>query len=344
MSDRTVRTYLRELEKYVEVQQGGDGVEASYYFTAALLSDLPSELTSGLLPGCFRSENPAAPQEPAQHQQFADENFRAEKPKLGSSGSSCSCNDQSERTVQEHREPAVAVTGPSPYEKAQTEAIANAVGACGFKPAPNLIAKLEDKRRFYGVTGFVVASAINRAMKRVERKPSSRPQGLGWVLVVVENELAQQGQKRTPAPPAPATQNLPWLHPVAEVHQVDSAAVATTRVTEPERREETQPKQSPLLGSPPITGTPEHLHQPTPAAIAATVRVPALSIEDRRLLAEARKIYPFASRENLLEAVAEMRAARPRAVEELAVVNPRPPQREVGPLREVGAPTRGIRR
>src|SRR5690349_1168252 len=147
VSDRTVRTYLRELETYVEVQQGGDGGAASYYFTAALLSDLPSDLTSGLLPGCFRAEHPVATQEPALHEQFAGENFRAEQPQLGSSGSCSSCSDQSESTVQEHGEPAVAKTEPSLHEKAQAEATANAVRACGFEPTLDLIAKLEHKRR-----------------------------------------------------------------------------------------------------------------------------------------------------------------------------------------------------
>jgi hypothetical protein len=47
VSDRMVRVYLHELKSLVEVDQGGDGHPASYFFTAAL----PSELTSGLLPG-----------------------------------------------------------------------------------------------------------------------------------------------------------------------------------------------------------------------------------------------------------------------------------------------------
>src|SRR5436190_23294198 len=75
VSDRMVRTYLRELNKFVEVQQGGDGHPASYFFTAVL----PSELTSGLLPGCFRAEITVPPHGPAQQQPVAGENLRAEK-------------------------------------------------------------------------------------------------------------------------------------------------------------------------------------------------------------------------------------------------------------------------
>lgn len=57
---------------------------------------------------------------------------------------------------------------------------------------------------------------------------------------------------------------------------------------------------------------------PTPA-VEAPPRVPELSLDDRRLLAEARKKFRFASRENLLEAVAEMRAAKLRDPEGAAV-------------------------
>jgi hypothetical protein len=39
---------------------------------------------------------------------------------------------QSERTVHEHQEPTAAPIAPSPCEKAQTEAITNAVRASGF--------------------------------------------------------------------------------------------------------------------------------------------------------------------------------------------------------------------
>ena len=179
-------------------------------------------------------------------------------------------NHQSESTVHEHREPAVAETEPSPFEKAQTEAIADAVRWCGFEPTPDLTAKLDRKRRHYGVTGFVVASAIARAFKLVQGT-SSHPQGPGWILAVVENALAASKRpagverrdaagempatyrpKWTPAPGTPAIQNQtgPITEPVAVVDQADVAGVAINRAAEPERGEEAQHGQ-PAPTSPP---------------------------------------------------------------------------------------------
>jgi hypothetical protein len=232
-------------------------------------------------------------------------------------------NLQSESAVQEHPEPAIAVTEPSPFEKAQIEAIANAVRACGFEPTPELIAKLERKRRHYGATGFRIAAAIARAFKLVEGT-SNTPQKLPWFTTVVENALRhtegtakQHGAagevpaihrvQRTPAPPVPPTLNLrgPMPELVADVDQVDDAAVA--HIEEPAYD---RPADDPVVGS------------------QRDAR--ELSVEDRRLLAEARRIFPFAPRENLLEAVAEMRAAKLHTVEKsAAAVDPRPPQREL---------------
>jgi hypothetical protein len=50
------------------------------------------------------------------------------------------------------------------------------------------MAKLERKRRHYGVTGFVVASAIARAFKLVEGT-SNAPKTPSWFAAVVENAL-----------------------------------------------------------------------------------------------------------------------------------------------------------
>jgi hypothetical protein len=126
------------------------------------------------------------------------------------------------------------------------------VWACGFEPTPDLIAKLERKRRYYDVTGFVVASAIARAFKRVQGT-STEPdrQKLGWILAVVENALKpsqRDGTKRSaagvtstayrakwmPAPHATAIQNSPKPIPglIAAVDQTGTsseAAMATTQ-------------------------------------------------------------------------------------------------------------------
>jgi hypothetical protein len=104
--------------------------------------------------------------------------------------------NQSECTVQEHQEPAGAATDPSPFEKAQTDAIAHAVRACGFEPTPDLMAKLDHKRRNYTVTGFVVASAINRAFKLVEGT-SNYPRKPAWFTTVVENALKAKSPRST---------------------------------------------------------------------------------------------------------------------------------------------------
>jgi len=232
VSDRTVRAYLAELNKYVEVEQGGDGHNASYYFTPALIAALPSELTSGLLPGCFRAEKDMASQQPAPHQPVAAENFRAETAQSRSSCSSESSN-QSECTVQEHREPTIAETEPSPNEKAQTDAIADAVRACGFEPTPDLVGKLERKRRFFGATGFRVAAAISRALKLVEGT-SNEPnrQRPGWITVVVENALKADNlppQRDTARPVEPCGGNahtVTWETPAAHVAPVGDTHAA----------------------------------------------------------------------------------------------------------------------
>ena len=103
--------------------------------------------------------------------------------------SNCSSNsNQSECTDQEREDPVVTLIEPA-YEKAQTEAIATAVRACGFEPNPQLLGRLERKGRFYGVTGFRIAAAINRAYKRVEGT-SNQPKTFAWFSTVAENDLS----------------------------------------------------------------------------------------------------------------------------------------------------------
>ncbi|MBZ5678230.1 MAG: helix-turn-helix domain-containing protein [Acidobacteriia bacterium] len=207
VSDRQVRTYLAELKAagWISVRQGGDGHPASYHLAPTAIS----VLTSGLLPGCFRAENPIEPRELASHQSVRDENFRAE---TRQSMSNCSpSSDQSGCTHQEVEDPVVTLIEPFPYVKAQTEAIATAVRACGFEPNPQLLGRLERKGQFYRVTGFRVAAAINRAYKRVEGT-SNRPKTFAWFSTVVENDLSAaaspSGSYRTATPSAPRIPEL----------------------------------------------------------------------------------------------------------------------------------------
>jgi hypothetical protein len=202
VSDRQVRTYVAALKAagLVSVRQGGDGHPASYH----LAPTATSALTSGLLPGYFRAENRIELRELAPDQLVRDEVFRAEARQSISNCSSSS--DQSEYTDQEHHDPVVTLIEPPPYEKAQTEAIATAVRACGFEPNPQRLGRLERKGRFYGVTGFRVAAAINRAYKRVEGT-SNRPKTFAWFSTVAENDLSAaarpSGRYQTAPPSVP---------------------------------------------------------------------------------------------------------------------------------------------
>jgi hypothetical protein len=147
--------------------------------------------------------------------------------------------NQSECTVQEHQEPAGAATDPSPYEKAQTDAIAHTVRACGFEPTPDLMAKFDRKRDHYGVTGFVMASKINTAFKLVEGT-SNHPRTLAWFTTVVENALKQHTVGRAvpirtgePEQAHHHASQTPIPDHVAEVGQASSAAVENSRAAEP---------------------------------------------------------------------------------------------------------------
>lgn len=101
------------------------------------------------------------------------------------------------------RKPNRAVTDH--YIQAQTESIRTAVRAIGMEPTPRLMTILDRKRAFYGATGFQVASAIDQAFRRVQSSPSVRPQGPGWIVAVVENEL----KKRKPAASRPVGDVVP---------------------------------------------------------------------------------------------------------------------------------------
>lgn len=78
---------------------------------------------------------------------------------------------------------------PAAFEETQTQAIEAHVRVSGLEPTAGLLRKLARKARFYGVNGFRIAATIERAWRKVEGT-SNIPQGVGWVLAVVENELA----------------------------------------------------------------------------------------------------------------------------------------------------------
>lgn len=85
--------------------------------------------------------------------------------------------------------------GPKMQSAAQlseVEGIRNAVKHCGFDLSPELLAHLMRKASFYGVNGYVVAAGINRALAKVRRTPSAKPESDRWVLKVVENYLADK--------------------------------------------------------------------------------------------------------------------------------------------------------
>ena len=75
-------------------------------------------------------------------------------------------------------------------ESAEQKALKTHVAGCGIKPTEDLIKELDRKARFYGVTGFRIAAAIDRAWRKVEGT-SNVPRGPGWILAVVENELKE---------------------------------------------------------------------------------------------------------------------------------------------------------
>lgn len=93
------------------------------------------------------------------------------------------------KTEEKKNQSKSAETDSLSFEKAQTQAIETNVRGCGLEPTPDLIATLHRKAQFYRVNGFVIAAAIDRAWRKVQGK-STAPQGPGWIIAVVENELA----------------------------------------------------------------------------------------------------------------------------------------------------------
>ena len=83
------------------------------------------------------------------------------------------------------------LAGAHPFPQAEANAIEGHVRACGLEPTPQLLARLALQSQFYGVNGFRIAAAIERARRRVDGT-SNMPRGLGWVIKVVENELKPQ--------------------------------------------------------------------------------------------------------------------------------------------------------
>jgi hypothetical protein len=241
---RQLRNYLSTLRRLgiVSTHQGGDGRAASYAlnFGALVSVDYRADCRADCQADC-RAEIQGPHANLSVSQQVAGENCQAEREQLKSSSCSLSSFDQSERTVQEHQEPAGAATDLLPFEKAQADAIAEAVRACGFEPTPDLIAKLERKRRHYGVTGFKVASAIARAFKLVEGT-SNQPRTLAWFTTVVENALKQHGTAGATAITIRTAEQehahrhasqTPIPDKVADVDQASGTAVDNPRAAEP---------------------------------------------------------------------------------------------------------------
>jgi Helix-turn-helix domain len=73
----------------------------------------------------------------------------------------------------------------------QDAAIRREVEAWNITCTEELLVKLMRKAAFYGVTGFQVAAAINAASRKVHKKPTAHPQGLGWFPTVVEDYFSQ---------------------------------------------------------------------------------------------------------------------------------------------------------
>jgi hypothetical protein len=329
VSDRQLRNYLAELRAagLVSTQKGGPGHPASYRLTPSNTSGL----ISGQLPVYFRSKPTMEDSEVRPDQRVKEENLRSKAAQFSSSGSYPSDFDQSESTVQEHLEQAIPAIEPSPYEKAQADAIANSVQACVFEPTPDLIAKLERKRRHYGVTGFVVASAIARAFKLVEGT-SDTPQKPAWFTAVVENALKPSERDKTErhsvAGETPAAYRPKWTPrpiPAADADQADGAAVATTRATE-EKRRQFQSMTSNM--SPPTA--PACLRCGSDGVVDGTV-----SWCDCERGREQRRARP-----GYVDYLVR-KGWKPGAI--AAAVQPRPPQSEPAPLRDVATAAGGAR-
>ncbi len=350
VSDRQLRNYLAELRAagLVSTQKGGPGHPASYRLTPSNTSGL----ISGQLPVYFRSKPTMEDSEVSPDQRVTEENFRSKAAQFSSSGSYSSDFDQSECTVQEHREPAVSAIEPFTYDKAETEAIANAVRTCGFEPTRDLIAKLEGKCRHYGVTGFVVASAITRAFKRVQGT-SNEPDRTkpGWITVVVENELRGTtrpvGTEETGIGRTEAAYRPKWT-------PKPSAVLNLAARSAPEQ----------ILESSPDGGEHEHAAHgiPTPSGVV-TASTDDVTLKSSAQTSPIPTVCGRCGSDGVVNGTVswcdcergrEQRRARPGYVDYLirkgwkpgaiaAAVQPRPPQSEPGPLRDVATAAGGAR-
>mgnify|MGYP001615463402 CR=1 FL=1 len=77
------------------------------------------------------------------------------------------------------------------FADAEAQAIRTHVAALGFPCTDELLKQLYRKAMVYGVNGFVIGAHIERAARKVGRRPSQAPQSAAWVTAVVENALAQ---------------------------------------------------------------------------------------------------------------------------------------------------------
>ena len=77
------------------------------------------------------------------------------------------------------------------FPEAEAQAIKTHVSALGFPCTDELLQQLYRKALVYGVNGFVIGAHIERAGRKVGRRPSQAPQSAAWVTAVVENALAQ---------------------------------------------------------------------------------------------------------------------------------------------------------
>jgi hypothetical protein len=86
------------------------------------------------------------------------------------------------------------------FSNAERDAIRRHVNAVGIEATGATIATLSRKAKHFGATGFEVAAAIERAWRKVQRKPSNHPEKVAWIFAVVESEFSQRALPRADAP------------------------------------------------------------------------------------------------------------------------------------------------
>jgi Helix-turn-helix domain len=156
-----------------------------------------------------------------------------------------------------------------------------------------------------GLCAGDVAKLWARKALRIAKRSARADDPDAYFLVAFLNEMAGV----TPAKTGPVAANTDGV-------LSDSTKKAPAPI--PEFREEGSPSEAAIATCP---LEPEQTYQENRTPISCRVEdvhQAELSVQDRKLLAEARRIYPFASRENLMEALPEMRAAKLRNDEESA--------------------------